>query len=126
MAILLVDDDAVFRNVVCRSLRAAGYAVEQASDGKEALKFIEAEAPDILITDILMPNTDGIELTGAVKRAHPNVRILALSGGGRLGSVDLLELAALLGADATLSKPFSPDELLEVVAALAAAHSGRP
>jgi DNA-binding response OmpR family regulator len=119
-AILLVDDDELFRTAVCRSLRAAGYAVEEASDGKEALKFIAAEAPDILITDILMPNTDGIELIGAVKRAYPGVRILALSGRGRLGSVDLLNLASMVGADATLSKPFAPEQLLAKVAALEA------
>ena len=107
---------------MCRSLRAAGHAVEEAEDGKEALKFIAAEAPDILITDILMPNTDGIELTSAVKRAHPGVRILVISGRRQLGSVDLLKLASMLGADATLSKPFAPEQLLELVAALEGAR----
>jgi DNA-binding response OmpR family regulator len=122
-AILLVDDDESFRTAVCRSLRAAGHAVDAAADGKEALKFIAAETPDILITDILMPNTDGIELTGAVKRTYPGVRILAISGRGQLGMVDLLHLASMLGADATLSKPFAPEKLLEKVAALAANRS---
>ena len=119
-AILLVDDDELFRVAVCRALRSAGYAVEQASDGKEALKIIAAEAPDVLITDILMPNIDGIELIGAVKRSHPGIQILVISGRAQLGSVDLLNLAAMVGADATLSKPFAPEELLEKVATLAA------
>jgi CheY-like chemotaxis protein len=117
-AILLVDDDELFRTTICRCLRVAGHAVEEAADGNEALKFIAAETPDILITDILMPNTDGIELTSAVKRAHPGVRILVISGRGHLGLVDLLNLASMLGADATLSKPFAPEQLLEKVAAL--------
>jgi DNA-binding response OmpR family regulator len=120
-AILLVDDDELFRAAVCRSLRAAGHAVEEAADGKQALKLMAAVTPNILITDILMPNTDGIELTGAVKRAHPSVRILAISGRGALGTVDLLKLASMLGADATLSKPFAPEQLLEKVAALESA-----
>jgi CheY-like chemotaxis protein len=122
-AILLVDDDELFRTAVCRLLRAAGYAVEEASDGKEALKFIAAEVPDILISDILMPNTDGIELIGAVKRAHPGVRILGISGRVHLGSVDLLNLATMVGADATLSKPFAREQLLEKVATLAARNT---
>ena len=122
-AILLVDDDAAFRTAVCRALRAAGHAVEEAANGKEALKFISAESPDILITDILMPNTDGIELTTAVKQAHPGVRILVISGRRQLGSVDLLDLASMLGADATLSKPFAPEQLLEKLASLEGARS---
>ena len=117
-AILLVDDDEPFRTSVCRALRAAGYAVEAAADGKEALKFIAAETPDILITDILMPNMDGIELTNIVKRAHPDVLILAISGPRLLVSLDLLSLASRLGADAIFSKPFAPEQLLEILATL--------
>ena len=122
-AILLADDDEVFRAVICRCLRAAGHTVEEAADGKEALKFLAAKTPDIIITDILMPNTDGIELTSAVKRGHPGVRVLAISGRRQLGSVDLLHLASMLGADATLSKPFAPEQLLEMVAALEGART---
>ena len=122
-AILLVDDDDAFRTAVSRSLRAAGHAVEAAADGGQALRIIAAEAPDILITDILMPNTDGIELTTAVKRSYPGMRILAISGRGQLGKVDLLNVASLLGADATLTKPFAPEALLEKVAALARTQS---
>jgi CheY-like chemotaxis protein len=121
-AILLVDDDEPFRTAVCRCLRGAGHAVEEAADGKQALKFLAAETPDIVITDILMPNTDGIELTSAVKRGYPGVRVLVISGRRQLGSVDLLHLASMLGADATLSKPFAPEQLLEMVAALEGAR----
>jgi CheY-like chemotaxis protein len=120
-AILLVDDDGVFRAAICRALRGAGHAVEEAANGKQALTFIAAETPDILITDILMPDTDGIELTTAVKLAHPGVRILAISGRRQMGAIDLLTLASMLGADATLAKPFAPEQLLETIAALAGA-----
>ena len=123
-AILLVDDDEAFRAAVCRSLRSAGHAVEEAANGKQALKLIAAEIPDILITDILMPDTDGIELTTAVKQVHPGVRILAISGRRQLGDVDLLTLASMLGADATLSKPFAPEQLLEKVEALEGVKAG--
>jgi len=124
-SILLVDDDELFRGAVCRVLRAAHHAVEEAVDGAHALRIIKAETPEILITDIFMPNRDGIELIGAVRQAHPTVRIMAVSGRRHLGAVDLLELAARLGAHATLAKPFNTEQLLEKLVELECAEIGR-
>ena len=125
-SILVVDDDELFGAVVCRALRDAGHAVEDAADGAQALRIIQAETPDLLITDILMPNRDGIELIAAVRQDYPDVRILAISGRRHLGSVDLLDLAARLGAHDTLEKPFSTEALLEKVAALEVTNPARP
>jgi len=117
-SILVVDDDAPFRAAVCRALRAEGHAVEEATDGTQAMRIVAADTPDIVITDIYMPNGDGIELITAVKGGFPTVRILAISGHGSLGVVNMLNMAAQLGADATLAKPLSPEQLLEKVAEL--------
>jgi DNA-binding response OmpR family regulator len=106
---------------VSRALRAEGHAVEIAADGAQALQRLKVQTPDILITDIIMPNGDGIELITAVKKAYPAVRILAMSGRGTLGKLDLLDLAAMLGADAILAKPLAPEELLAKVAELRSA-----
>ena len=117
-AILLVDDDPSFRAVTVRALRAAGYAVEDAADGADGLRMFHAELPDLVITDILMPDRDGVELIGAIRRDAGAAKILAISGGGQIGPLSLLSLAAELGADAVLAKPFGSEELLRVVEGL--------
>ena len=114
-AILMVDDDAAFRTAVKRALSGAGHRVEEAADGRQALKALKAAQPDVVITDIIMPDSDGIELIAAVKKAHPGVRVLAISGRGNMGPLDLLKMASVVGADATLSKPLTGDDLLEAV-----------
>ena len=117
-SILVVDDDAALRDVMCRRLRFAGHAVEEATDASQALRLLQAGAWDLLITDILMRNGDGIELITAVRQADPDVSIMAICGRAFLGSLDLLDVAARLGADAILAKPLSYEHLLDQVAAL--------
>ena len=123
-SILVVDDDADFRAVVGRVLSGAGYGVAEARDGINALAVLGAEPADILVTDIIMPDGDGIELIGAVKGRYPAMRILAISGRGAMGALDVLKMAAMLGADATLQKPLSPEELLAKIADLVALGPG--
>lgn len=115
VSILVVDDDAPFRTALSRILRAAGHAVDEAADGAQALRVVEADTPDLLITDLVMPDNDGIELIVAVRKAHPAVRILVISGRW-IGDMSLLTMAARLGADATLAKPFSNEQLFETLA----------
>jgi DNA-binding response OmpR family regulator len=115
---LVVDDDAALRTALGRALRGAGYLVREAADGAAALRSIGAKPPALLITDIMMPDSDGIALIGEVRRRYPDLRILAISGRGNFGGLDLLNLAGMIGADATLSKPLSPEELLDKVAGL--------
>lgn len=117
-SILLVDDDAAFRAAAKRALTGAGHTVEEAADGRRALKSLKSAQPDVVVTDIIMPDSDGIELIAALRKAHPGLRVLAVSGRGNMGPLDLLKMASVVGADATLSKPFSGDELLEAVGKL--------
>jgi CheY-like chemotaxis protein len=123
-SILVVDDDAAFTAAVSRVLRGAGYRVLEASNGTKAQQIVKTEKPDILITDIIMPDGDGIELINAVKWRHPAIRILAISGRGNLGPLDLLKMASMVGADATLGKPLSPEDLLAKIADLVALGPG--
>lgn len=123
-SILVVDDDADFRAAVCRLLSGAGYGVAQAKDGTGALAALRCDPADILVTDIIMPDGDGIELIEAAKGRFPAMRVLAVSGRGSLGPLDLLKMAAMIGADATLHKPLDPDQLLAKIAELAAAGPG--
>ena len=104
--VVLVDDDIEFLSVIARALRGAGHTVEVARQGLEALRLVQCEPPDIVVTDILMPECDGIELILALRRDYPKLPILAVSGRPLFGAVDLLEMAAHIGADATLVKPF--------------------
>lgn len=111
-SVLIVDDDAAFREAIGRVLRAGGHEIRMAANATQALGVVRESAPDILITDLIMPDGDGIELLTAVKKDYPAVWVLAVSGRGRIGGLDLLKLARVVGADATLAKPFSADDLL--------------
>lgn len=113
--ILVIDDDKDIRLTLRRILATAGHDVHEAADGDSGLALCAEIAPALVITDILMPEKEGIETIRELKHAHPAVRIIAISGGGRSGIMDFLDMARQLGADAALQKPFRRAELLEVV-----------
>jgi len=113
--ILVIDDDELVRKTIVMTLRSADYEVAEASDGVLGLKAA-AQAPfDLVITDILMPNKEGIETMRELRLQESGLKIIAISGGDRRGG-SFLEMARKLGADKTLSKPFRPQELLADVA----------
>lgn len=116
--ILLIDDDDDVRRTLVRMLQMAGHEVHEATDGDSGLALFEELKPDLVITDILMPEKEGIETIMILKREHPDVKILAISGGGRSGAMDFLEMARSLGADQVLQKPFRRADLLDLVAKL--------
>ena len=118
--ILLVDDDAGVRGAARRILERAGYRVVAVETAAEALAQAAAQPIELVITDIYMPDMDGIELIQSLRAHGGRVPILAISGGPGY-EVGSLEDARLLGADATLGKPFTPTELSSAVAALLAA-----
>ncbi len=118
-SVLVVDGDIAALASARAVLSAAGYVVNEALNGRRALQRVKAGPPDVLITEILMPDGDGIELITAVKRSHPDVRIIAVTKGGFLGELNLLDLASKLGADAMLDKPLEAERLLATVARLA-------
>lgn len=115
---MIVDDDEPFRTAISRAMRGRGYIVDEAKDGAEALKAVKASAPDVLVTDMLMPASDGVELIGALRGLKPDLPIIAMSGRPSMGGLDLLGLASALGAQSALLKPFSTDDLADAVAAL--------
>jgi CheY-like chemotaxis protein len=106
-------------------LTAEGYGVNQTLNGGQALQRITVNLPDVLITEILMPDGDGIELITAVKRAHPDIPIIAMTEHRFLGRLDLFDLASKLGADAVLDKPLDAERLLATVARLVGSDARR-
>ena len=112
---LVVDDDPLVRATVAATLQRAKHAVLQAGDGEQALKVLDREPVDIVVSDILMPEIDGIGLILALRKRHPQFKIIAMSGGGRTGNTDYLRMAAELGASRILPKPFTPAQLLQAV-----------
>ena len=117
--VLIIDDDSVTRQVTEAVLAQAGYRVEALADGRQALRWLETRCAAIVITDIFMPDVDGLEIVRLVRRRCPAARVLVMSGGSHVFSQDYLPIAERLGADGTLTKPFRPADLLAAVARLA-------
>ena len=117
--ILIIEDDSLIRELVENILRQAGYVPIVAKDGLEGIARFKAEAPALVITDIIMPEKEGIETIIEIRRLSREVKIIAISGGGwGGGGSEFLEMAEKLGASAALAKPFRPAELVDTVARL--------
>lgn len=115
--ILLVDDDKSVRALLKSLLEDEGYAVEQAGDGKSALESFRRRLPDIVVTDIVMPEREGLETIMEMRRINSHIKIIAMSGGGRhTGPSNYLNLAKDLGADYIIEKPFALSDFLVLVA----------
>lgn len=114
--ILLVEDDAVVRATARTVLNRMKHEVIEAADGAAAIRLIEAERFDLVITDVIMPEVEGLEVVRAVRARWPECPIVAMSGGGRIAKGEILDWAAKFGARHVLAKPFSADELRRVVA----------
>ena len=116
--ILIADDDDNVRYALSKLLRKAGYHVLEAQNGKEASKLLRKAMPDVLVTDIVMPEQDGMGLLNTARELNPAMPVLVMSGGGNIVGLDYLSLAQTMGANATLCKPFDNNEVLSVVANL--------
>ncbi len=116
--ILVIDDEASVRALVRQVLEEEGYQVDEATDGEEGLAHLHATSVDMVITDIFMPNREGIETIRVLRQEYPHVKIIAISGGGKQSRMEppLVE-ASVFGAHFTLAKPFTPQELLAAVKA---------
>src|SRR4051812_35399567 len=114
--ILLVDDDDLLRNALRLTLGKMGHHVHEARNGNEALRLFAAEPPDLVLTDIIMPEKEGLETILELKRLHPTVKIIAMSGGGRATDIDYLKIARQMGVARTLHKPFSSDAMATAIA----------
>ena len=113
--ILIIDDEDELRSMLRQMLEHAGHEVTEAADGAIGIEIYERDTPDLIITDIIMPEKEGVETIIALRRADPTLPIIAISGGGRLDATDFLSMAKKLGARQTLTKPFRRDQLLEAV-----------
>ncbi|WP_163338616.1 response regulator [Desulfopila sp. IMCC35008] len=113
--ILVIDDDEAIREMLRRLLERNGYRVTTAEDGREGLLTFQQESFDVVITDVLMPEMDGIEIIMQLLNQDSNVRIIAISGGGRIPSNEYLHLAGELGALRQFVKPVNKDVLLGAV-----------
>jgi DNA-binding response OmpR family regulator len=112
LRVLVVDDDPAIRELLAEILKDGGYEVAVACDGLEAEEALKSGHFDLVITDLVMPNAEGLETIQGIRGSYPGLKVIALSGafGG-----SFLRVAAMLGANATLQKPVGPDELLDAV-----------
>ena len=107
--ILVVDDNDLFRDALRLTLMDIGYAVTEARNGNEAIRAYEQEPADAVMMDLIMPEKEGLETIQVLRKTHPTVKIIAMSG---LGSAkDTLKIAKAMGADSVLAKPFSTNEM---------------
>jgi two-component system, chemotaxis family, chemotaxis protein CheY len=118
--ILIIDDDPAVRRMIATALSRLGHDVAESSDGAEGVQQYRARPSELVITDLYMPGQDGIETIQVLRDEFPDARILAISGGASVGGSGSLIDARLLGADDTLEKPFTLDQLAAVVNGLLA------
>ncbi|HKR86638.1 MAG TPA: response regulator [Phenylobacterium sp.] len=119
--VLLIEDDDGLRGTLAVCLRIAGYKVATASDERGALEQFSRGKPDAVVTDLILPQGEGMNAVKAMRNAAPEVPIVVMSGGGMFPATHLLGIASSLGAAAAISKPFKPAALVDVVRNLVAA-----
>src|SRR5689334_9510556 len=124
--VLVVDDSDTAREIVARMLRRDGHVVLQAANGREALRLMRMSRADLVLTDLFMPDMDGIELLRALAAEAPDLPVIVLSGADVSGPGSLLGAATMLGAAAALSKPVAPETLRMAVIATLATHHAMP
>ncbi len=113
--LLVIDDNELVRTTIARMLKSAGHTVAMADNGRSGLAAARDGDFDLAVVDILMPEKEGIETIMELRRDHPAIKLVGISGGGQAGALDFLEAAKQLGADATLKKPIRLDHLLNTV-----------
>lgn len=113
--ILVIDDDPSIRDMLQEVLGDEGYSVMAASDGLEALRMVKQSKPDLIVTDIIMPEQDGVGVMLQLSKEHPEIKIIAISGGGRISPESYLYMAEKFGAVRTFAKPFDINEFLAAI-----------
>lgn len=122
--ILVIDDDDTVRLSVRLALEDAEHEVDEAPNGARGLDRLKDQVADLVVTDIFMPEKEGLETIDEIRRDYPQIKIIAISGGGRIDPQDYLEIARQLGADHVLFKPFDIQLLLDVVDELLKGDAG--
>jgi len=116
--VLVVDDEEAVRSVICALLKADDREFIEAVNGEEAQKFLDASCFDLVISDVIMPDCDGIELVMAIRRKQPDVPVIIISGGGRVNAGQYLSMAEKLGAASVFEKPFDTSAFRSTAARL--------
>lgn len=114
-SILIIEDDEFVMNMLKQTFERAGYEVGTAANGRIGLQLYQCKPFDVVITDLIMPDMEGIETISELRKNDPNAKVIAISGGGRNSPDDYLHLAKKLGADRTFPKPVDRNELLAAV-----------
>jgi CheY-like chemotaxis protein len=116
--ILVLDDEPSILLMIKKMLERAGHEVDMALNGREGMELLEKNKPDLVITDIIMPEKEGLETIMTLRKKYPEIKIIAISGGGRIGPEGYLPSAKHLGADMVFQKPLVQKEFMEAVALL--------
>ncbi len=118
MRVLIIDDDEQIRTLLQEVMKWAGFDVAVAENGRVAMLLQRQRPADLVITDLIMPEQEGLETITSLKKVYKNIKIIAISGGGRIGPEAYLPAALELGADRIFSKPFDVQEIVAAVRAL--------
>jgi DNA-binding NtrC family response regulator len=113
--VLIVEDDNELREMIGISLMRRKFTVMEASNGKEAIMHFKPSITDLVVTDLIMPDEDGLKVIMKLREIKPTLKVIAISGGGKAGPGSYLNLAKALGADAIYSKPFSVNDLSDQI-----------
>jgi CheY-like chemotaxis protein len=113
--ILIIDDDDVLRTMLRLMLTHFGHSVIEARNGREGLELLPHADADLLITDIVMPEMEGLELLMKLRKKDPPIKVIAMSGGGRVSAVDYLHTAKMMGATKVMAKPFTNEEMMAAI-----------
>ena len=113
--VLLIDDEPTILLMMKKMIERAGYEVDLASNGEDGLVLLENYSFDLVITDIIMPEKEGLEIITELRKNYPGIKIIAISGGGRLSPEGYLESAEMLSADRIFKKPFARNELIGAI-----------
>jgi DNA-binding NtrC family response regulator len=116
--VLVIDDSRVIVEYIKGNLEEAGYEVCTAENGKSGIEMIDRYDLDLVITDIIMPERDGVEVMMHIKRLHPELRTIVMTSGGAIPAKDHLSMASLLGADFVMQKPVDPHKLLSTISVI--------
>lgn len=123
--ILVFDDEPSILLMIKKMLEKAGHEVDIAQNGRDGMELFERNKPDLVITDIIMPIKEGLETILELRKKHPELKIIAISGGGRIGPDGYLPSAKLLGADMVFQKPLIQKEFVEAVSMLLNKNKGK-
>ncbi len=113
--ILIIDDEPHILLMLKKMLERSGYEIDLASNGDEGLRLFKNKPSDLVITDIIMPEKEGLETIRGMKKLQPELKIIAMSGGGKISADNYLETAKIFGASSIIEKPFSQQDMISSV-----------